>query len=1383
MAERERVTISIEATGTAKTAAELNAVRLATAGLDKNVKSLDRDSSRLSGRMNQLNAKMAGATRGARNLTGQMMRSRREFVKLYASTTDINDRMQLLESRMKGMGGSSKILTKSMRFLMFAVIGLGIEFLVTAASLMSVNLAFNLGKMAVKAYNATMAAGAAVVAAVGAALATAAAAQREYTAAQFAYTQKAVPGFGSAMDMANMQLRNLTNDTTLAVFGIQNLNAAFSAVSKNSAFTSKSQNMLRALADFAAIGGDPGKNMAAIGEFIGLLQKEGKVTAGVSQAAKAIGPEFEKAFKEIRKQGGGVEGIFGSILSGEMVKKANIQGQAELVSGTLFGTFKKFTTLTIGLFADIGQSLLGPANVALQKMFNILRNGIMRISPLLVKFGQGSFLNSIVAATEKITNFAVVLFEKYLPRSRGMMKGLGDSYQAMMRSLKQLRDSVEGLRDGGSVIIKMFGKPIMQLFKSIGDNVKRLSELSVEKKNEILEFGDQLAGFVKAIMDFSAAFKEAFVAALPTINAIVGALTKVVNAITSITKLLANMPFGGEALVGLAGLGVLKGRRGAQREAMRGGSRAGGFLGGVGGGISSMISQAAMLSMFTPGGNVPGGIGPGMTAGDITRNAAINRANRGLLSRMGLVSTGGRVQGALARVGSMFQPGAGQIAAAKTMYNETLAMGGTKGQALKAGAGGALKAGFSMPGMLAGMGLSAFAGSSMAPQFMKEQQGAINAGAMLMAINPALGLGVMGAGSLINTFQGKGAKTTAGGALSGAASGAALGAAIGSVIPGLGTAVGAIGGALIGGVVGMIGGNKAERMVAKEAAKAKAYDSLGKMTASLIMGDTGDARSIIGSFTKEAAKYSTMDNTQKQKYIQGLKKSGLLSNTQAERAMSHLDTFGKELNKQAELMQEAAEGPIKQMDSALNGLVGATGMSEEQILELAKKMNVNLADPALKLTDIIEKLGIQMTVTATDLIRSGQDILLSSTKVFDEIIKKDEILSAYDAAARKIREGGGTKEDYIDLFRSGLAFVTTSEQYKNDPIGAFFRMQQMYGAGGESFRGGGALAGREAQFRATGGEAAFQQYVSTTAGSLAEDRAGALSRLMISGGFEFKDGAAGFQDLRRQLQNMYSSGEAGRLQALQIEDFLASGSALGYSAEGIAARLRQQGLIVEASALQESQAGKQLQELSKDALELQSEIVEAVSAGFDTKPEWWENTPEWWSKEAIKEALGGDTSTPRAGRVGDTTSSRLERTMNRHAYFDGGLTGKRKVTSSYRSFGLGSINSDHVTGNAYDLTGQNLGQYASVINSAGGFAEFHGSASSRHLHVVPPTTPVGDTATSKSMPAIKQNPSMTASAQPMQVNVYGAQGQSELEIAKRVMNEISKMQRNTRERR
>jgi hypothetical protein len=93
-----------------------------------------------------------------------------------------------------------------------------------------------------------------------------------------------------------------------------------------------------------------------------------------------------------------------------------------------------------------------------------------------------------------------------------------------------------------------------------------------------------------------------------------------------------------------------------------------------------------------------------------------------------------------------------------------------------------------------------------------------------------------------------------------------------------------------------------------------------------------------------------------------------------------------------------------------------------------------------------------------------------------------------------------------------------------------------------------------------------------------------------------------------------------------------------------------------------------------------------------------------------------------------------------------------------------------------------LGQYATTINKAGGFAEFHGGGGSRHLHVVPPSSPVGDSGTSRIgqvAPTANQQPSGGA----VTINVYASEGQSEQEIARVVMNEISKAQRNWRERR
>ena len=157
--------------------------------------------------------------------------------------------------------------------------------------------------------------------------------------------------------------------------------------------------------------------------------------------------------------------------------------------------------------------------------------------------------------------------------------------------------------------------------------------------------------------------------------------------------------------------------------------------------------------------------------------------------------------------------------------------------------------------------------------------------------------------------------------------------------------------------------------------------------------------------------------------------------------------------------------------------------------------------------------------------------------------------------------------------------------------------------------------------------------------------------------------------------------------------------------------------------------------------------------------------------------VGPDTSTPR----GDTASSRLGRTLSRHNYFNSMFAGKRNITSAYRTNMLGSINSDHVTGKAYDLTGDNLGAYATMVNRMGGFAEFHGTGGARHLHVVPGETPAGDaTAPYMSGPVSTMQTGSTSNTYNVVVNA--APGMDVNALASAVMDRIQKVERQTAER-
>lgn len=1377
-----------------------------------------------------LQAKMAGlaATTSAlsnknRQLTGSMGMSNKQLKQNIRHTDDLTTRSKMLWMELDKTNKFSKLFLKSARMLMFAVIGLGIEFAVVAVSLMSVNAAFAIGNALAKAYRWSMGGVAAAAAAAGAALAIAAAAQREFTAAQSAHTQKATPLFGSAMDYSMAMLRNLTSDTELAVFGIQNLNAAFAAVSRNSQFTGKSQQVLRALRDFAAIGGDQGKNLAKIGEFVGLLQKEGKITYKVTEAAKAIGPEFEKAFKKIKKGGGSVKEVFDSILSGDMSKAAGITGAADLMSGTLFGMFKKFKTLLTSLFADIGTPLLGPAKNALQQIFSIIKNGIQRISPGITKFGEGSFLPTLVKATEKITDFTVKLFDKYLPKSQGMLTSIKNVMTEFRKASEFVVKSLDRLRAGGSIVIDMFGAPLKELFKSIGENVESFAQLAVENKDTFIEFGDRLAGVVDALMDFAAKFKEAFTAALPTINKVLSIVENIVRALGGLMGFVSKLPYGGEIITGVAGYGILKGRREAQRQGRRGVN-----MRAAGRGMMSPVQNfVSMMGL----GMIPGGkmdyfdprTGISQSGYQYAVDAANKRASRGVLSN--LIFKGTRFPGAqkaLGYMGGFLNPiGATRAAMAewdfhnqntysnkliptqqgapgavwdKTFYNRKAnagynmrggawvteegmvpnpngpALTGVKGRLARAKAG--LKSGFSVGGMLGGMALSTFANSSMAPSMLRENAGAIDMGAGLMAINPLIGMGAMGAGGLFNMVQGKGARTKSGGVLTGAASGAAVGAALTSFL-GPGAGIGAVVGAMVGGVVGYFGGDKAERQIAKEAAKALSYGNLRNVTEALVKGNTFAALHQSKKFTQSATAFRGMSQGDRVKYIDEMQARGFLTDTQAERARRHTGTFGKELETLAQDTEIVTTRLTVQFDELMNGLQGASGKSKDELMKLAKTMNINLYDPTVKLTDAIAGLGLQMDLTAQGLAASGTDAILRANRVFDEMFKQEAIAGAFAAAGKGIKQaGGGSRNDYIDLMQKATEYGAST--FTNDPLKQLYAFQTLFGAGGTAFQQGKQLSGLEANFRKNAG-AEYTKLVTAQSANLAQSRSAGIMQLIAQGGYEFTDGAAGFKGLSGQLQSMYTSSDATvRQKAVDLENFLASGASLGSGPAQMAKTLASFGIDI--GSLKTSQAGTLADQLSTQQQELQDAMIKAIATGFDDKPEWWDQAPVWWTMGP------NDTSSPRAGRVGDTVSSRLGRTLSRHNYFNSMFTGKRQITSSWRQTGLGSPSSDHVTGNAYDLVGQNLGQYATTINKAGGFAEFHGSAGSRHLHVVPPSTPLGDTGTSRVGMAAPAAIPQQAQASSVVINVYPSEGQSEKAIAQMVMNEISKAQRNYRER-
>ena len=99
-----------------------------------------------------------------------------------------------------------------------------------------------------------------------------------------------------------------------------------------------------------------------------------------------------------------------------------------------------------------------------------------------------------------------------------------------------------------------------------------------------------------------------------------------------------------------------------------------------------------------------------------------------------------------------------------------------------------------------------------------------------------------------------------------------------------------------------------------------------------------------------------------------------------------------------------------------------------------------------------------------------------------------------------------------------------------------------------------------------------------------------------------------------------------------------------------------------------------------------------------------------------------DTHSPRVRARGFAAHGTFSATLGmHHALGAGGI----RIASGQRNHHLGSPNSAHRRGNALDLVGSGLPSYAQRLVSAGGYAAFHGSGESRHLHA---EYPIGDNA-------------------------------------------------------
>ena len=647
-------------------------------------------------------------------------------------------------------------------------------------------------------------------------------------------------------------------------------------------------------------------------------------------------------------------------------------------------------------------------------------------------------------------------------------------------------------------------------------------------------------------------------------------------------------------------------------------------------------------------------------------------------------------------------------------------------------------------GTMMGLGMLAQSG-----KVSEEAQKFLSAGAMVGMVNPLAGLAIGLGGTALT------AKTVGGGAVSGAAAGAAIGTMI---APGFGTAAGAILGAAVGGLMGGLNKVKDEKKKAREAFES-AFDNI--FTNEMVniqrkmIESGGFGKSEIAKAGRKGGRLDRELQTVLDMFSGGKSNEEIVDYFAANRGKFGLDEKQiKDMRKRPEETTKALQKTSEKQkamnhltsiyEKRLSALSTMTGKSEQQVELLAMELGVDLYDSTVDFNEVIQKLGVSVVKTREQLQGMQMDVAIKGldqfkTKIVDAL--DPEIISEKARSFRDLFDSAGsvTDKEFGEFINE---FTPNFLNFAGGGFRGMLEMKRMFGVGGSEFSrqsltekdaDGNPITspffGMEKTFTEGPGGDAFQAYMNNTIAEQSRNAAGQLNALLFQSesANRFITDAPSFA---KALENM--DPEKAKAFATQLEQgTLFAGMDINTMTQNDFAHMMLTRFGVTGAQLGlrgvEGQDGLNiaLDKMPKELKDTYGAIIEMFGAFFDKR----EERPDWMTDKFIRFVdENNDTSTPRGKGIGDTTSSRLAQTMGRHAAMNGMLTGKRNVTSAYREFGLGSINSDHVMGRAYDLTGQNLGAYQRLARANGGFAEFHGINGGRHLHVVPGPGRYGDAA-------------------------------------------------------
>jgi hypothetical protein len=648
--------------------------------------------------------------------------------------------------------------------------------------------------------------------------------------------------------------------------------------------------------------------------------------------------------------------------------------------------------------------------------------------------------------------------------------------------------------------------------------------------------------------------------------------------------------------------------------------------------------------------------------------------------------------------------------------------------------------------------------SSIAPESSK---GALALGSGVAMFNPMAGLAIGGLGAAATGTN------SAFGAATGAMGGAAAGMMVGSVP---GAIIGAVIGAIAGGIMGAVNKRKEEYRLARDAGRRLAETMQSQMFAgvSSAVGNAasqgaartrtvveGNLQSIISTTDGYISELQTdisnasMDGGERalrqkiyDNYTSASGIYGSMDQAQYKDALKKPKAAAEEMMGTFQRTASAATSIERVYDARMTAFQSMFGATQDEIFSMAQQSGLNLLEVTMDF-DSARRMLISGLINDTQTLNSFVgETFATMYDIFDKSSKAAKAPLIYDEGARTIydKAKANTLQDQDIQDFMGMATQQFPAMYGGGVGGLYAFRDQFYGytdpRTGQKFDptafGLGPdgkpvpLTGQQPRFEATPG---FNEAGIANQAALAKAGRELVQSSMANVGLGFTgdNNASLLMDIGGRMANL--SAQEGAAAQSQLAKFNDQYNAATTDDERNAVRSALDTYLINdlGPKLDLIFNTKEIDVQSADTAALMADsvkqgIIDAFAPGFKLSANKVDilNVPYVGIPSAnnvnITEAIS-DTRFPKSNSVGDTATN-LSKTLDAHDRLNTGA-GNRLITSSYRNYSLGSSNSDHVNGRAYDLVGDNLISYRDAVNRDGGFAQFHGDTQNRHLHVVP----------------------------------------------------------------